>query len=150
MYHDPTPGFPTELTQADLDHFIDDWLGGGYFPGVPVEALLRAGYSQAVRRARERQVPIVSLWMKTPNAPFHVFVNETAQQVTVILVTPVPALDSPPSALRTQPSSMFAVKVREEDDDEDADVVGEFDGGEVVRVPVRQRVSMSVEEEPTS
>ena len=79
--------------------------------------MLRAGYSQAVRRARALQVPIVSSWLRVAGAPFHVYVSESNQQVSVLVVTPQPLTSLDRVRVKTEPTGIFAIKVRDEEEE---------------------------------
>jgi hypothetical protein len=91
---------PGELSRKDVDHFTKHWLQDedDWWPGlVHVEDVLRAGYAEAIRRARTLELPIESLWIcadekveKGEQPPFHVYIVEGPRQVTVIVYTPKP------------------------------------------------------------
>jgi len=83
---DESSGRVTGLSDDDVDHFRADWLGG-WWPDQPVEEILRAGYADAIRRARDARLPIESLWVRGADA-VAVYVVVGHRQVTVLVCTP--------------------------------------------------------------
>jgi hypothetical protein len=77
------------LTQGDVDHLRDDWFGS-WWPDLPVEDVLRAGYRQAIDRAKNANKPIDSIWVCAKEDQFQVYICESEHQVTVIVFTPPP------------------------------------------------------------
>jgi hypothetical protein len=116
---------PADLTPQDVKHFRDHWLADqdDWWPeGLHVEEVLRAGYAEAIRRARTLELPIESLWIcadekvdKDVPPAFHVYIVEGPRQVTVIVYTPKPKEHVPASDL-TEGEPIWVVKARDKYD----------------------------------
>jgi hypothetical protein len=81
---------PSRLTQNDFNHFVQDWLGGGWWPQNAVPDTLRAGFTKAIERAKASQLPIEVLWVCARDPDFHVYYCEGPRQVTVLVFSPPP------------------------------------------------------------
>jgi hypothetical protein len=81
---------PGQLSQRDVSHFTDHWLGN-WWPQLAVPDTLRAGFIQAITHAQTVQKPMEVLWVCALDQAFHVYYCEGPRQVTVILFTPPPA-----------------------------------------------------------
>jgi hypothetical protein len=121
-------GQQAELSEDDVEHFRDHWLGS-WWRGLPVEDLLRAGYKEAIRRAREAKLPIESLWICADEKTFQVYIVEGPRQITVIVFTPRPVEHVPEDTL-TEPEPIWVVKAREEFDKGETKVVARETGGD--------------------
>lgn len=116
---------PGELSHKDVEHFTQHWLQDkdDWWPeGLHVEDVLRAGYAEAIRRARTLELPIESLWIcadekvdKDVPPAFHVYIVEGPRQVTVIVYTPKPKEHVPASDL-TEGEPIWVVKARDKYD----------------------------------
>jgi hypothetical protein len=112
------------MTDGDVDHLRDDWFGS-WWPKLPVEDVLRAGYAEAITRARNRGLPIESLWVCAKEGEFQVYICEGDHQVTVIVFTPPPPRHRPLSRKRrhsdeqlTEDEPIWVVKKKDRWDDE--------------------------------
>jgi len=81
---------PGQLSQSDVNHFADDWLGN-WWPQLAVPDTLRAGFIEAITHAQSVQKPMEVLWICALDQAFHVYYCEGPRQVTVIVFTPPPA-----------------------------------------------------------
>jgi hypothetical protein len=118
---------PGELSDKDVDHFAKHWLQGAnaWWPDdLPVAEVLRAGYAEAIRRARTLELPIESIWIcadekddEDPDVPppFHVYIVEGPRQVTVIVYTPKPKEHVPADDL-TEAEPIWVVKAKDKYD----------------------------------
>ena len=111
---------PNRLTQNDFDHFVQDWLGGGgWWPRNAVPDTLRAGFTEAIKRARGAQPqpkPMEVLWVCAADPDFHVYYCEGPRQVTVLVFTPRPRghTDLP----LDHSENIWVVKLRDQFDDQ--------------------------------
>jgi hypothetical protein len=139
---------PGELSHKDVDHFTKHWLQDkdDWWPqGLDVEDVLRAGYAEAIRRARTLELPIESLWIcadekvaQGDKPAFHVYIVEGPRQVTVIVYTPKPREHTPENEL-TEGEPIWVVKVRDEYDKGQPRVMKEVErDGEKVEIIARQ------------
>jgi hypothetical protein len=116
-------GVLDDLKQGDVTHFVRHWLGD-WWPGKRVEEVLRAGYREAIQRARKARKPIESLWVCANENRFQVYVCEGERQFTVIVFTPPPREAShEPRDTLTELEPIWVVKQADEDDE---DMPGEF------------------------
>jgi hypothetical protein len=83
-----------------LRHFEEHWLSGDYWPSIPadrVQQVVRKGFQDALAAARDRRLPLISIWVCSSDDPrsddFRVdhVIGPTA--VTVAIITPRPAAD---------------------------------------------------------
>jgi hypothetical protein len=83
-------GGPKGLTDDDVAHFREHWLGGSWAEQTDVEGVLRLGYREAIRVALDRKqpLPIETLWVTTGSGEFELFINEGKHQVTVMVFVP--------------------------------------------------------------
>lgn len=72
---------------ADIKHVYDDWFGGGYFNGPVIETMI-AGSIVAGQRSLETGLEIVLYWVAAAGERVKVAVAESAQQITLLLMTP--------------------------------------------------------------
>jgi hypothetical protein len=134
---------PADLTAKDVEHFKKHWLEDkdDWWPeGLHVEELLRAGYAEAIRRARTLELPIESLWIcaEEPAPVFQVYIVEGPRQVTVLVYTPKPKEHVPPDTL-TQGEPIWVVEVKDKDDKGQPRVVKKIKrGDEEVEIIARQ------------
>jgi hypothetical protein len=119
-----TPLGSPGLTQKDVDHFRNDWLGR-WWQGKHVEDVLRAGYREAITRAQTANKPIESIWVCADEKEFQVYICEGPLQFTVIVFTPAPPKHRPIFGRRehsedplTQDEQITVVKVKDKSDDE--------------------------------
>ena len=69
--------------------FKDRWLAeSGRFAAHPVEEAMRQGYTLAIERAIEKQVPIETFWVAGFSDAFEIHVCEGARQITVHVFLP--------------------------------------------------------------
>ena len=69
--------------------FKDRWLAGsGRFAAHPVEEAMRQGYTLAIERASEKQMPIETFWVAGFSDAFEIHVCEGARQITVHVFLP--------------------------------------------------------------
>lgn len=87
------------LLAGDKAHVDEEWLGNDWWPTIPdKEAIIREGYIKALELALDGAVrPVVSYWV-VGVPTFEVMVAQSAQQITVFLMTPThpPATLPPP------------------------------------------------------
>lgn len=108
------------LTQNDFNHFVQDWLGGGgWWPQNAVPDTLRAGFTEAIKRAQAalpQPKPMEVIWVCAADPDFHVYYCEGPRQVTVIVFTPRPRghTDLP----LDHSENIWVVKLREQSDDQ--------------------------------
>jgi hypothetical protein len=120
----PGSGVRDELKQGDVSHFTRHWLGD-WWPGKRVEEVLRAGYREAITRARDAKKPIESLWVCAKEDRFQVYICEGPRQITVIVFTPEPKEPGhEPVDKLTEDEPIWVVKVHDKDDE---DVKAKFD-----------------------
>jgi hypothetical protein len=81
---------PGRLSQSDVDHFTNHWLGN-WWPRLAVPDTLRAGFIEAIQHAQSVRKPMEVLWICALDQAFHVYYCEGPRQVTVVLFTPPPA-----------------------------------------------------------
>lgn len=120
------PGTPvqTGLTAKDPDHFASHWLRD-WWPSKPVEPVLRAGYREAINRAKTGNKPIESLWVCANEDEFQIYICEGPHQITVIVFTPPPPKHHWYSRKRkhteeqlTEEEPIWVVKVKDKFDDQ--------------------------------
>jgi hypothetical protein len=107
---------PNRLTQNDFDHFVQDWLGGGWWPQNAVPDTLRAGFTKAIEHAKARRLPMEVLWVCARDPDFHVYYCEGPRQVTVLVFSPPPRghTDLP----LDHSENIWVVKLRDQFDDQ--------------------------------
>jgi hypothetical protein len=117
------PGTPvrTGLTERDSDHFASHWLRD-WWPSKPVEPVLRAGYREAINRAKTANKPIESIWVCVNEDEFQIYISESTNQITVIVFTPPPPdregrRDHTTEQL-TEDEPIWVVKVKDNFDDQ--------------------------------
>jgi hypothetical protein len=81
---------PGQLSQSDVNHLTDHWLGA-WWPQLAVPDTLRAGFIEAITHANGAQKPMEVLWICAQDQAFHIYYCEGPRQVTVIVFTPPPA-----------------------------------------------------------
>ena len=110
-------GVIDELKQGDVSHFARHWLGD-WWPGKRVEEVLRAGYREAIQKAKDARKPIESLWVCANEDRFQVYITEGPRQITVIVFTPPPKERAhEPVDTLTEDEPIWVVKVLDEDDE---------------------------------
>ena len=111
-------GVIDELKQGDVSHFDRHWLGD-WWPGKRVEEVLRAGYREAIQRAKDARKPIESLWVCADEDRFQVYICEGPRQITVIVFTPPPKERAhEPVDTLTEDEPIWVVKVHDQDDED--------------------------------
>jgi hypothetical protein len=136
LHHsDPTSGRTTGLSADDVEHFQRHWLGD-WWPDHPVEEVLRNGFAAAIRRAREQRLPIEAIWLCADEDAFQVYFVEGPRQITVIVYTPTP-VEQVPDELMTEFEPIWVVKVRDEWDKPDFEVVDGSGESEIIMKQVR-------------
>ena len=123
------------LSEDDVEHFRRHWLGD-WWPGKQVEAVLRNGFAAAIRLARERRLPIEAVWVCADEDAFQVYFVEGARQITVIVFTPQP-VEQVPEELMTEFEPIWVVKVRDEWDHPDFEVLDDAADNEIVMKQIR-------------
>ena len=110
-------GVRDELKEGDVKHFERHWLGD-WWPAKRVEEVLRAGYREAITRARDAKKPIESLWVCANENRFQVYICEGALQITVLVFTPPPKEPGhQPAESLTEDEPILVVKEHDGDDD---------------------------------
>ncbi|MGH9013197.1 MAG: hypothetical protein ACRDZ1_04570 [Acidimicrobiia bacterium] len=105
------PGRSAGLTEGDVEHFEEDWIG--HWGEYPVEEVMRAGFKKAITLAREKRKPIESLWVCANENSFHVYVCDGPLQITVLVFTPPPLEHVHEDAL-SEEEPLWVVKARDE------------------------------------
>jgi hypothetical protein len=113
-HSDPTSGLRAELTDTDVQHFRDHWLGT-WWPRLRIEAVLRAGFREAITLAEQERLPIETLWVCADEKTFQVYICQGPRQVTVIVFTPRPKEHVGHETL-TEPEPIWVVKEKDDDD----------------------------------
>jgi hypothetical protein len=75
------------ITEADLEHFADDWAGGGWWKDEPIDEIMRAGMIVAISTAMELGLPLETMWLHG-GPRFQVYVVEGRHQVTAVVYSP--------------------------------------------------------------
>ena len=110
-------GVRDELKQGDVKHFERHWLAD-WWPGKRVEEVLRAGYREAIQRAKDAGKPIESLWVCADEDRFQVYICEGPRQITVLVFTPPPKERAhEPVDKLTEDEPIWVVKVHDKDDE---------------------------------
>ena len=113
---DPDSGLRAELKKGDADHFRKHWLGD-WWRGKRVEEVLRAGYQEAIQRAKDAKKPIESLWICANENRFEVYICEGPRQITVLVFTPPPKEgEHQPVDTLTEDEPILVVKEHDDDD----------------------------------
>lgn len=123
------------LTATDVRHFRQHWLRD-WWQGKDVEAVLRAGFKEAITRARDASLPIETFWVCANEDAFQVYIVEGTRQITVVVFTPPPVehvVDEELTALEP----IHVVKVRDEYDKGEFDVIGTSSEGEIITKQLR-------------
>jgi hypothetical protein len=118
---DPRSGRLNELSDDDVEHFRRHWLED-WWPGHRVEDVLRNGFAAAIGLARERRLPIETIWLCADEDAFQVYYVEGPRQVTVIVFTPTP-VEQVPDELMTELEPIWVVKERDQWDKPDYEVL---------------------------
>jgi hypothetical protein len=111
----------TDLTDEDVEHFRRHWLGD-WWRGKDVEPVLRAGYREAITRAKKAKKPLESIWVCANEGQFQVYICEGDRQFTVIVFTP-PPVEHEGSREHTrerltEDEPIWVVKAKDKDDDD--------------------------------
>src|SRR5215510_12794508 len=110
-------GVSDELKQGDVQHFERHWLGD-WWPNKRVEEVLRAGYREAIQRAKDAKKPLESLWICANEDRFQVYICEGPRRITVLVFTPPPKERAhEPVDTLTEDEPILVVKVHDKDDD---------------------------------
>jgi hypothetical protein len=92
-----------EVSDYELEHFRDDWLGGRYFPGLEREDVARIiceGLAEALLVARDASLPVEVVWVAVaPEGTFRVEHVASDRAVTIVFVTPEPATSETPDTI---------------------------------------------------
>jgi hypothetical protein len=81
------------VTASEQDHFVKHWLGGGWWPALPVkpEEVLREGIINVIDLQLEERMPRkVDYWWVIDSQGFRVVPCVGPGLVTVIILTPTP------------------------------------------------------------
>lgn len=81
----------TLAREAEPDHaahFVADWLEGGFWPDVPVGEMLHAGVVEALRTARDAELPLGAIWLTGASDALDTVVVVGTHQVTLLVLTP--------------------------------------------------------------
>jgi hypothetical protein len=113
---DQRSGLRAELKTGDEGHFRKHWLGD-WWRGKRVEEVLRAGYREAIQRAKDTRKPIESLWICANEDRFQVYICEGPRQITVLVFTPPPK-ENEHEPVETLTEDEPIVVVKEHDDDD--------------------------------
>jgi hypothetical protein len=109
-------GLRAELKAGDANHFRRHWLGD-WWPGKRVEDVLRAGYREAIQRAKDAKKPLESLWICANENRFQVYICEGPRQITVLVFTPPPKEgEHEPVDTLTEDEPIWVVKEHDDDD----------------------------------
>lgn len=109
-------GVRADLKDGDANHFRKHWLGD-WWRGKRVEEVLRAGYRDAIQRAKDARKPIESLWICANENRFQVYICEGPRQITVLVFTPPPK-EGEHEPVNTLTEDEPIVVVKEQDDDD--------------------------------
>ncbi len=110
---------PASLPQAATDHFGADWLGLGHgWKKYSPADVLRHGITEAITEALRPPVkPMEFFWVCAKDKEFQVYYSRGPNQVTVMILTPLP---DPPgggsphaAAPLTTPENIWVVKKEE-------------------------------------
>jgi hypothetical protein len=109
-------GLRAELKTGDAEHFGKHWLDD-WWTGKRVEDVLRAGYREAIQRAKDAKKPIESLWICANEDRFQVYICEGPRQITVLVFTPPPKEgEHEPVDTLTEDEPIWVVKEHDDDD----------------------------------
>ena len=109
-------GVRAELKEGDAEHFRKHWLGD-WWRGKRVEEVLRAGYREAIQRAKDAKKPIESLWVCANEDRFQVYICEGPRQITVLVFSPPPKEgEHEPVDTLTEDEPILVVKEHDDDD----------------------------------
>jgi hypothetical protein len=76
--------------EADVAvHFSSHWLSDWWPDAQPIESTLKAGIQEAVETGLETRLPLSALWIQTESNSFQTFVGLSANQVTLVILTPM-------------------------------------------------------------
>ncbi|MET0628851.1 MAG: hypothetical protein ABW033_10375 [Acidimicrobiia bacterium] len=119
-------GSPDELSSAQRDHFINDWLGR-WWPDLAVADTLRLGVIEAITCAKAandgRGLPIEFYWVCIEQSLFQVYFSQGEHQVTVLILTPSPPADYDSGPLNVG-ESLWVVKRWDQADDDYSTING--------------------------
>ncbi len=86
------------LGEGAVSHFENDWLDGGFWPGLEREVVLEAlreGFRDAMIDGRSSGLPYAVVWVAIPDVAadfFGVAHEVTVSAVTVVIATPEPTI----------------------------------------------------------
>jgi hypothetical protein len=114
--------FPQQLGGGTTPQEFNAWLAAG---GAAAERIVRLGYKEAVRRARNRTLPIDTFFVAGASEEFELHVCEGERRVTVFIFMPE---GRPYGSRRASSTSWIFRTARDDDraeplDDEDPRVV---------------------------
>jgi hypothetical protein len=134
-HSDPSSGLQQGLTGNDAQHFRDHWLDnvGGWWTNTHTEEILRAGFVEAIRHAKQVEKPIETWWVCADEKSFQVYICEGPRQITVIVYTPKPVHEDPSAMTEDEP--IWVVKEREPYDQAPLDELSQ--GGSPVLIKKR-------------
>jgi hypothetical protein len=120
---DPSSSLQQGLTGGDVRHFRDHWLdnAGGWWTDAHAGDILRAGFIEAIRYAKQVAKPIETWWVCADEDKFQVYICEGSRQITVIVFTPKPVHEDP--RVMTADEPIWVVKERETQDQAPLDVL---------------------------
>lgn len=122
----------TRLSEGDVRHFKAHWLRA-WWPDHDVEDIMRAGFKEALTRARDAGLPLEALWVCADEKVFQVYINQGPHQVTVLVFTPPPSEHVADETL-TAPENIWVVKQRDKWDKGEFEVLeGERKGGDIIQ-----------------
>jgi hypothetical protein len=119
------------LDEHGLGHFVDDWLGGRYWPDKLVEPVLRAGFIRAMETARDFELPMNTVWVHG-GPDFQVYVLEGSHQITTLIYSPAPPPNFGPPEGGGHPQVQL-IRARNFNDDDGAEMVDDIEGVVVQR-----------------
>lgn len=109
------------LSENDLEHFKEHWLKK-WWPKHQVEDVLRAGFAEAIKRAKDAGLPLEALWVCADEDAFQVYICQGPNQITVLVFTP-PPIEHVPDETLTEPELIWVVKQRDKWDKGEFDVL---------------------------
>jgi hypothetical protein len=71
-------------------HLREDWYGETgrpWWPGFPVEAIVRQGYIEMIELVKRRDLPVDALWV-TGQSEFRISLTSSPSQITMLFLTP--------------------------------------------------------------
>jgi hypothetical protein len=106
---------PDDLSEADVQHFGNEWLEAWWEKHAPAETL-RSGLREAIKHAASVHKPMEFLWICMGDDIFQVYFSESQAQVTVMILTPQPTERRKVSLV--EPEKIWVVKLHDDYDDE--------------------------------